>query len=259
MAVELSEEVAAKLEALAIRRGTYTLEPLNRIQKFIAARLTEAARDIPVFPLSMDIPVDALLALRSKYNEANGSRISVNDLMIKASALALREVPAVNSSYTPLGVVRHRHADIAVAVATDSGLMTPIVFAAEEKGIALISTEAQDLKERARAQRLKPDEYVGGTFSISNLGMFGIKSFASIINPPHAAILSIGAAVPSIDPRILADAFRYVDQRDTDLRSSRDRWRDRGELAECIAPHSRAAGPLDGLNPVHRFLMRTSL
>lgn len=198
MAVELSEEVAAKLEALAIRRGTYTLEPLNRIQKFIAARLTEAARDIPVFPLSMDIPVDALLALRSKYNEANGSRISVNDLMIKASALALREVPAVNSSYTPLGVVRHRHADIAVAVATDSGLMTPIVFAAEEKGIALISTEAQDLKERARAQRLKPDEYVGGTFSISNLGMFGIKSFASIINPPHAAILSIGAAVPSI-------------------------------------------------------------
>ena len=198
MAVELSEEVAAKLEALAIRRGTYTLEPLNRIQKFIAARLTEAARDIPVFPLSMDIAVDALLALRARYNDANGSHISVNDLMIKASALALHEVPAVNSSYTPLGLVRHRHADIAVAVATDSGLMTPIVFAAEEKGIDRISAEAQDLKQRARAQRLKPDEYVGGTFSISNLGMFGIKSFASIINPPHAAILSIGAARSSI-------------------------------------------------------------
>jgi pyruvate dehydrogenase E2 component (dihydrolipoamide acetyltransferase) len=118
--------------------------------------------------------------------------------MIKASALALHEVPAVNSSYTPLGLVRHRHADIAVAVATDSGLMTPIVFAAEEKGIDRISAEAQDLKQRARAQRLKPDEYVGGTFSISNLGMFGIKSFASIINPPHAAILSIGAARSSI-------------------------------------------------------------
>jgi len=198
VAVELSEEVAAKLEALAIRRGTYTLEPLNRIQKFIAARLTEAARDIPVFPLSMDIAVDALLALRARYNDANGSHISVNDLMIKASALALHEVPAVNSSYTPLGLVRHRHADIAVAVATDSGLMTPIVFAAEEKGIDRISAEAQDLKQRARAQRLKPDEYVGGTFSISNLGMFGIKSFASIINPPHAAILSIGAARSSI-------------------------------------------------------------
>ena len=194
MALELSEEVVAKLETLAIRRGTYTLEPLNRIQKFIAARLTEAARDIPVFPLSMDIAVDALLAFRTRYNDANGSHISVNDLMIKASALALAEVPAVNSSYTPLGLARHRHADIAVAVATDSGLMTPIVFAAAEKGIARISAEMRDLGIRARAQRLKPDEYVGGTFSISNLGMFGIKSFASIINPPHGAILSIGAA-----------------------------------------------------------------
>ena len=198
MAIELSEEVAAKLEALAIRRGTYTLEPLNRIQKFIAARLTEAARDIPTFPLSMDIAVDALLALRLRYNDANGSRISVNDFMIKACALALQEVPAVNSSYTPLGFVRHRHADIAVAVATDFGLMTPIVFAAEEKGIARISAEAQDLRERARAQRLQADEYVGGTFTVSNLGMFGITSFASIINPPHAAILSIGAAKASL-------------------------------------------------------------
>ena len=198
MAIELSEEVAAKLEALAIRRGTYTLEPLNRIQKFIAARLTEAARDIPTFPLSMDIAVDALLALRLRYNDANGSRISVNDFMIKACALALQEVPAVNSSYTPLGFVRHRHADIAVAVATDFGLMTPIVFAAEEKGIARISAEAQDLRERARTQRLQADEYVGGTFTVSNLGMFGITSFASIINPPHAAILSIGAAKASL-------------------------------------------------------------
>jgi pyruvate dehydrogenase E2 component (dihydrolipoamide acetyltransferase) len=198
MSVELTEDVAAKLESLAIRRGTYTLEPLNRIQKFIAARLTEASRDIPTFPLSMDIAVDRLLALRLRYNEANASRISVNDFMIKACALALQEVPAVNSSYTPLGFVRHKHADIAVAVATDLGLMTPIVFAAEEKGIARLSAEANDLKERARAQRLKADEYTGGTFTISNLGMFGITSFASIINPPHAAILSIGAAKPSL-------------------------------------------------------------
>jgi len=198
MAVELSEEVAAKLEALAIRRGTYTLEPLSRIQKFIAARLTEAARDIPTFPLTMDIAVDTLLALRLRYNDANGARISVNDLMIKASALALQEVPAVNSSYTPVGLVRHRHADISVAVATDFGLMTPIVFAAEEKGIAQISAQAQDLRERARTQRLQADEYVGGTFTVSNLGMFGITSFASIINPPHAAILSIGAAKASL-------------------------------------------------------------
>jgi pyruvate dehydrogenase E2 component (dihydrolipoamide acetyltransferase) len=198
MAIELSEEIAAKLEALAIRRGTYTLEPLNRIQKFIAARLTEAARDIPTFPVSMDIAVDSLLALRLRYNEAHSSRISENDLMIKACALALQEVPAVNSSYTPHGFVRHRHADIAVAVATDFGLMTPIVFAAEEKGIAQISAEAQDLRERARAQRLQADEYTGGTFTVSNLGMFGVTSFASIINPPHAAILSIGAAKASL-------------------------------------------------------------
>ena len=198
MAIEVAEEVAAKLEALAIRRGTYTLEPLSRIQKFIAARLTEAARDIPTFPLSVDIAVDALLALRLRYNEANGSRISVNDFLIKACALALQEVPAVNSSYTPLGFARHRHADIAVAVATDLGLMTPIVFAAEEKGIDRISAEAHDLRERARTQRLKADEYTGGTFTVSNLGMFGITSFASIINPPHAAILSIGAARPSL-------------------------------------------------------------
>ncbi len=198
MAIEVAEDVAAKLEALAIRRGTYALEPLNRIQKFIAARLTEAARDIPTFPLSVDIGVDALLALRLRYNEANGSRISVNDFLIKACALALQEVPAVNSSYTPLGFARHRHADIAVAVATDLGLMTPIIFAAEEKGIARISAEAHDLRERARTQRLKADEYTGGTFTVSNLGMFGITSFASIINPPHAAILSIGAARPSL-------------------------------------------------------------
>jgi pyruvate dehydrogenase E2 component (dihydrolipoamide acetyltransferase) len=198
VAVELSDEVVTKLETLGIRRGTYALQPLNRIQKVIAARLTDAARDIPTFPLAIDIIIDALLALRTRFNDANAARISVNDLMIKASALALKEVPAVNSSYTPLGFVRHQHADIAIAVATDSGLMTPIVFAAEEKGIARISAEARDLSERARAQRLQADEYIGGTFTVSNLGMFGITSFASIINPPHAAILSIGAAKPSV-------------------------------------------------------------
>jgi pyruvate dehydrogenase E2 component (dihydrolipoamide acetyltransferase) len=198
VAVELSDEVVTTLETLGIRRGTYALEPLNRIQKVIAARLTDAARDIPTFPLLIDIAVDALVALRTHFNEANGARISLNDLMIRASALALKEIPAVNSSYTPLGLVRHKHADIAVAVATKSGLMTPIVFAAEEKGIAQISAEARDLSERARAQRLQADEYLGGTFTISNLGMFGIASFASIINPPHSAILSIGAARPSV-------------------------------------------------------------
>jgi len=198
MGIELTEEVVAKLETLCIRRGTYTLEPLSRIHKVIATRLTEAARDIPTFPLSIDVAADRLLAARSEFNRSQSARISVNDLLIRACALALAQQPGVNSSFTPFGIVRHQHADIALAVATDAGLMTPIVFAAEAKGIAQIAAEARDLAERARAFRLKADEYVGGTFTISNLGMFGITSFASIVNPPHAAILSVGAARPNV-------------------------------------------------------------
>jgi pyruvate dehydrogenase E2 component (dihydrolipoamide acetyltransferase) len=195
--VEVAEEIVAQLEILGIRRGRYVLEPIRQIHKVIAGRLTEAARDTPTFPLTIAIEIDSLLALRAKYNEANAARISVNDLMLKASALALKQVPAVNSSFTPVGLVRHRHADIAMAVGTDSGLITPIILAAEEIGIAQISAQARDLSARARARKLKPDEYMGGTFAVSNLGMFGIASFGSIINPPHAAILSIGAATPS--------------------------------------------------------------
>jgi pyruvate dehydrogenase E2 component (dihydrolipoamide acetyltransferase) len=193
----VSDEVAAQLEGLGIRRDSYTLEPQNRVQKFIAARLTEAARDVPTFPLTVDLLIDALLAARADFNSKNGSRISVNDLIIKASALALQQVPAVNSSYTPLGIVRHQHVEIAIAVAAPSGLITPIVRAAETKSVTQISTEAKELAERARINKLKPDEYTGGTFSVSNLGMFGITSFGSIINPPHAAILSIGAGKPT--------------------------------------------------------------
>jgi pyruvate dehydrogenase E2 component (dihydrolipoamide acetyltransferase) len=193
----VSDEVAAQLEGLGIRRGTYVLEPLNRVQKFIAARLTEASRDIPTFPLTVDILIDALLAARAEFNTKNNSRVSVNDLIVKASALALKAVPAVNSSYTPVGIVRHEHVEIAIAVAVPSGLITPIIRAADTKSVVQISTEARDLAERARAVKLKPDEYTGGTFSISNLGMFGITSFGSIINPPHAAILSIGAGKPT--------------------------------------------------------------
>jgi pyruvate dehydrogenase E2 component (dihydrolipoamide acetyltransferase) len=114
--------------------------------------------------------------------------------MIRACAIALKDNQAVNSSYTPLGLVRHLHVDIAIAVATNIGLITPIVFAAEEKDVVQIAAIARDLSERARAGRLQSDEYIGGTFTISNLGMFGITSFASIINPPHSAILSVGAA-----------------------------------------------------------------
>jgi pyruvate dehydrogenase E2 component (dihydrolipoamide acetyltransferase) len=198
--VEVTDEIAAQLENFGVRRGTYTLDPLSRIHKVIAQRLTEAARDIPTFPLSMDLDIDALLAQRSTFNQANATKVSVNDLLVKACALALKEVPAVNSSFTPLGMVRHKQADVAVAVATDLGLMTPIVFAAEGKSVMQIATETKGLAERARAGKLQANEYLGGTFTISNLGMFGIASFGSIINPPHAAILSVGAGRPTVIP-----------------------------------------------------------
>ena len=120
-------------------------------------------------------------------------KVSVNDLVIKASALALKRAPEVNASFTPQGIAYHKHADIAVAVAVEGGLITPIIREAELKGLAAIATEMKDLAERARNRKLKPEEFQGGTFSVSNLGMFGIKSFASILNPPQGAILSVGA------------------------------------------------------------------
>ena len=123
----------------------------------------------------------------------SGVKVSVNDLVIKAAALALRQVPQANASYSPEGIALHHHADIAVAVAIDGGLITPIVRSAELKGVAQIAEEMKDLAERARSRKLKPAEFQGGTFSISNLGMFGVRSFASIINAPQGAILSVGA------------------------------------------------------------------
>jgi pyruvate dehydrogenase E2 component (dihydrolipoamide acetyltransferase) len=146
--------------------------------------------------LTVDIELDALLAARAKINTslgAEGGKVSVNDMVIKAAAAALKRVPAANASFTPDGIAMHHHADIAMAVAIEGGLITPIIRAAEGKGLAAIAKETKDLAERARARKLKPEEFQGGTFSISNLGMFGIKSFASIINEPHGAILSVGA------------------------------------------------------------------
>ncbi len=183
------------LEQLGIPAGSYDLKPLDGMRRTVARRLTESFRDIPHFPLDVDIEIDALLATRHQVNAllaGEGARVSVNDMVIKAAAVALRRVPDANASFTPEGIAYHHHADIAVAVAIDGGLITPIIRAAETKGVAQIATEMKDLAERARSRKLKPDEYLGGTFSISNLGMFGIRSFSSIINPPHGAILSVG-------------------------------------------------------------------
>ena len=158
--------------------------------------MTDSFRDVPHFPLNIDLEIDTLLAARARINallEKDGVKVSVNDLVIKAAAMALKRVPQANASYSPEGIAMHHHADVAVAVAVEGGLITPIVRAAETKGLAQIATEAKDLAERARNRKLKPEEFQGGTFSVSNLGMFGIKSFASIINEPQGAILSVGA------------------------------------------------------------------
>jgi pyruvate dehydrogenase E2 component (dihydrolipoamide acetyltransferase) len=183
------------LEQMGIAPGSYDLVPLDGMKKTIARRMTDSFRDVPHFPLSLDIELDALLAARAKINGilGNDARVSVNDVLIKAAAIALKRQPDANASYTPEGIAHHHHADIAVAVAIEGGLITPIVRAAETKGVAEISREMKDLAQRARTRKLKPEEFQGGTFSISNLGMFGIKSFASIINEPQGAILSVGA------------------------------------------------------------------
>ncbi|AAK23705.1 pyruvate dehydrogenase complex dihydrolipoamide acetyltransferase [Caulobacter vibrioides] len=184
------------LEQMGIPAGSYDLVPLDGMRKTIARRMTESFRDVPHFPLTIDLEIDALLAARAKINsllEKQGVKVSVNDIVIKAAAVALKQVPEANASYTPEGIAMHHHADIAVAVAVDGGLITPIIRKAETKGLAQISAEMKDLAQRAKDKKLKPEEFQGGTFSISNLGMFGIKSFASIINEPQGAIMSVGA------------------------------------------------------------------
>ena len=183
------------LEQMGIAPGSYDLIPLDGMKKTVARRMTDSFRDVPHFPLNIDLEIDTLLAARSRINallEKDGVKVSVNDLVIKACAMALKRVPEANASYTPEGIAMHHHADVAMAVAVEGGLITPIIRAAETKGLAQIATEAKDLATRARDRKLKPEEYLGGTFTVSNLGMFGIKSFASIINEPQGAIMSVG-------------------------------------------------------------------
>ena len=174
---------------------TYELKPLDGMRKTVAKRLTQSFMQVPHFPLNIDITLDNLLESRAAINAAapKDVKISVNDLLSKAAALALIDEPDCNASYTDKGIAYHKHANISVAVAVEGGLITPVIFKAEGKGLAEISEEMKDLAARARDRKLKPQEYMGGTFSISNLGMFGIKSFASIINPPEGMILSVGA------------------------------------------------------------------
>jgi pyruvate dehydrogenase E2 component (dihydrolipoyllysine-residue acetyltransferase) len=193
-AAEISQD--APLARYGIVADRYDVEKADNITKISAKRLTDSFRDIPHFPLTVDCELDALLAFRKQVNDRapEGVKISVNDILIKASGLALKRVPAANASWIEDGrIARHKHADVSVAVAIEGGLITPIIFDADAKGLAQISSEMKDLASRAKERKLKPEEFQGGTFSLSNLGMMGIKSFASIINPPQGMIMSVGA------------------------------------------------------------------
>jgi pyruvate dehydrogenase E2 component (dihydrolipoamide acetyltransferase) len=173
---------------------TYDATPNTTMRKVIAKRLTESKQFAPHFYMTVECEIDALLATRKQLNEklADG-KVSVNDLVIKASAIALKQVPAANASWTETETRVYHSVDISVAVAIEGGLITPVIRGAQNKGLAEIAAEMKDLATRARDGKLMPEEYQGGTFSISNLGMFGIKEFAAVINPPQGAILAVGA------------------------------------------------------------------
>ena len=171
---------------------------LSAMRRVIAERMTESKTTVPHFYLSVDCEIDELLKVRAEINQRIApAKISVNDIVIRACALALREVPAANVSWAGEGtMVRHAAVDVSVAVAVPGGLITPIVRDADRKGLVAIAEDMKDLAERAKAGKLAPEEYQGGTFSISNLGMYGVKSFDAVINPPQACILAVGAGEP---------------------------------------------------------------
>ncbi|MFT9296493.1 MAG: pyruvate dehydrogenase complex dihydrolipoamide acetyltransferase [Gluconobacter sp.] len=176
--------------------GDITRVPNSTMRKVIARRLTESKTQVPHFYVSVDIELDALLALRSKLNataEENSFKLSVNDMMIKAVGLALKKVPGLNVQFTDSETLHFENVDISMAVSIPEGLITPIIRNADLKSLREISREAKDLAKRARAGKLKPEEFQGGTFSISNMGMFGVRDFAAIINPPQAGILAIAS------------------------------------------------------------------
>jgi pyruvate dehydrogenase E2 component (dihydrolipoamide acetyltransferase) len=185
--------------------GSFEVVPHDNVRKIIARRLIEAKQTIPHFYLTLDTEIDALLALRKDINAAapkdkDGDpawKVSVNDMIIKALALALQRVPDANVTWTEAGMLKHTRSDIGVAVSIPGGLITPVVRHAESKRLSEIANEMKDLAARARQRKLAPHEYQGGTTAVSNLGMYGIKDFAAVINPPHATILAVGAGIPT--------------------------------------------------------------
>ena len=198
-AVPLTPQPMADDKILALyEKGSYEVVPHDNMRKVIAQRLTQSKQTIPHFRLSVDCRIDELLRARERMNAVSPKdgprayKLSVNDFAIKALGMALAQVPAANVTWTDAGTLRHKYSDVGVAVAIEGGLFTPIIRHAELKSLSEISNEMRDLADRARKRRLAPHEYQGGTTSISNLGMYGIKSFDAVINPPHATILAVG-------------------------------------------------------------------
>ncbi|WP_029008168.1 pyruvate dehydrogenase complex dihydrolipoamide acetyltransferase [Azospirillum halopraeferens] len=193
-AAKLSAGIDAKSysDKLGMR---YKAVPNSSMRKTIARRLTEGQQTIPQYHLTVDCQIDALLKVRAELNGRSDSyKLSVNDFIIRASALALKKMPALNAAWTDDAMLQYESVDVSVAAATPTGLITPIIKNADRKGLAEISNEMKDLAKRAREGTLKPEEFQGGTFSISNLGMFGIKQFEALINPPQGAILAVGVS-----------------------------------------------------------------
>ncbi|KAB7496820.1 Dihydrolipoyllysine-residue acetyltransferase, mitochondrial [Armadillidium nasatum] len=189
--------------AISAAGAAYTDTQISNIRNVIAKRLCQAKQTIPHYYLSIDVRMDEVIALRKEFNsmlEKEGVKLSVNDFIIKASALACQKVPEANSSWMDTVIRQYHNVDVSVAVSTDRGLITPIVFKADSKGLVTISSDVKVLAEKARQGKLQPHEFQGGTFSVSNLGMFGIKNFAAIINPPQSCILAIGTTSKQLVP-----------------------------------------------------------
>ena len=189
------EKPKASAAPAAAEAEAFELQPHTSMRKVIARRLTESKQTVPHFYLTIDCELDELLRVRKEMNNRapEGVKVSVNDFVIKALAVALRRVPTANASWTEEGVRLYKTVDVSVAVALDGGLITPVIRRADEKGLAQISDDMKDLAARARQGKLMPEEYQGGTTSVSNLGMFGIKQFDAVINPPQGTILAVGA------------------------------------------------------------------
>ncbi|NHC61464.1 pyruvate dehydrogenase complex dihydrolipoamide acetyltransferase [Paenalcaligenes suwonensis] len=197
---------AAPAAAPVASNAAYTAQPHSAMRRTIARRLTESKSTVPHFYLQAECRVDALLALRAQINQTASQKVSVNDLIVKAVAVTLQAMPEMNVSWTDEALLQYHDVDISVAVSTDSGLITPVVRNANNMSLSALSQNVRQLAERARDGKLQPNEYQGGSFTISNLGMYGVQNFAAIINPPQAAILAVGAA----ERRVIAEGDDMV-------------------------------------------------